>query len=346
MKMKLSISFVLLLTLVAAVFAADGQKDVPKYEVINHFAVGGEGGWDYLAFDDVAGRLFISRGTHVLVLDPSNGKQLGDIPDTPGVHGIALAQDLGLGFISNGRAGTVTIFDLKTLKKTGDVKAGTNPDAILYDRSSQRVFAFNGRSSDATVIDAAKASVLATIPLGGKPEFAASDEKGHVFVNIEDKSELVELDAQKMTVLARWPLTGCEEPSGLAIDREKQRLFSVCDNKTMAVTDATNGKVVATVPIGQGPDAAAYDPAIHTAFSSNGEGSLTVVQQESADKYAVAQTVTTARGARTMALDSKTHTIYLVTAKFGPAPEPTKDQPHPRPIMEPGSFEVIVVGQK
>ena len=346
MKMKLSITFVLLLTIVTAAFAADGRKDVRKYEVLNHFAVGGEGGWDYLAFDDVAGRLFISRGTHVLVLDPSNGKQLGDIPDTPGVHGIALAQDLGLGFISNGRAGTVTIIDLKSLKKTGEVKAGTNPDAILYDRPSQRVFAFNGRSADATVIDAVKASVLATIPLGGKPEFAVSDEQGHVFVNIEDKSEIVKLDAQKMTVLARWPLTGCEEPSGLAIDREKQRLFSVCDNKTMAVTDATNGKVVATVPIGEGPDAAAYDPATHTAFSSNGEGSLTVVQQESADKYVVAQPVTTARGARTMTLDPKTHTIFLVTAKFGPAPAPTKDQPHPRPIMEPGTFEVIVVGQK
>ena len=342
MKTKLVVLLVLLLCSFSGAFAADS----PQYTVISHFAVGGEGGWDYLAFDGDGGRLFISRGTHVMVLDAATGKQLGDIPDTQGVHGIAFVPGLGLGLTSNGRAGTVTIFDLKSLKKSGEVKVGTNPDAIMYDPASQRVFAFNGRSNDASVIDPAKATVVATIPLGGKPEFGVSDGHGHVFVNIEDKSEIVEIDANKMTVLARWPLAPCEEPSGLAIDSKNGRLFSVCSNKTMAVVDTSTGKVVATPPIGDRPDAAAFDPEAKLAFSSNGEGTLTIVRQDSADKYAVAQTVTTVRGARTMALDPESHKIYLVTAQFGPAPAPTADQPHPRPSLVPGSFEVIVVGSK
>ena len=342
MKTKLVVLVALLLCFIPTAVAADS----PQYTVLTHFAVGGEGGWDYLAFDGDGGRLFISRGTHVMVLDAATGKQLGDIPDTQGVHGIALVPGLGLGLTSNGRAGTATIFDLKSLKKSGEVKVGTGPDAIMYDPSSQRVFTFNGRSNDASVIDPAKAAVVATIPLGGKPEFGVSDGHGHVFVNIEDKSEIVEIDANKMTVLARWPLAPCEEPSGLAIDSKNGRLFSVCSNKTMAVVDTSTGKVVATPPIGDRPDAAAFDPEAKLAFSSNGEGTLTVVRQDSADKYAVAQTVTTARGARTMTLDPKSHKIYLVTAQFGPAPAPTADQPRPRPSMVPDSFEVIVVGSK
>jgi DNA-binding beta-propeller fold protein YncE len=342
MKTKLSLLCILLLTCALFSFAADK----PKYEVLQHFAVGGEGGWDYLNFDAQSNRLFISRGTHVMVLDASTGKQLGDIPNTAGVHGIAFVTDLGVGATSNGRANTVTIFDLKTLQPKGEVKTGTNPDAIMYDPASKHVFAFNGRSQDATVIDPAKATAVGTIPLGGKPEFGVSDDKGHVFVNIEDKSEIAEIDAVKMSVLAKWPLAPCEEPSGLAIDKENGRLFSVCSNKTMAVVDTKSGKVVASVPIGNGPDAAAFDPGLQLAFSSNGEGTLTIVHQDSPDKYSVVQTLDTARGARTMTLDPASHKVFLVTAKFGPAPAATTEQPRPRPPMLPNTFEVIVAGPK
>lgn len=342
MKSKLSFICILLLTVAVCSFGAER----PKYQVLQHFAVGGEGGWDYLIFDSHSHRLFVTRGSHVMVLDPATGKQLGDIPNTSGVHGVALVTELGVGLTSNGRANTVTIFDLKTLQPKGEVKTGMNPDAIMYDPASKYVFAFDGRSHEATVIDPAKATVVGTIPLGGKPEFGVSDEKGHVFVNIEDKSEIAEIDAQKMTVLAKWPLAPCEEPSGLAIDKKNGRLFSVCSNEKMAVVDTKSGKVVATVPIGKGPDAAAFDPGTQLAFSSNGEGNLTIVHQDSPDKYSVVQTLDTARGARTMTLDPSTHKIYLVTAKFGPAPAPSADQPRPRPPMLPNSFEVIVVGPK
>jgi YVTN family beta-propeller protein len=344
MKSKLNIvlAFSLLLTLTPALFAADA----PKYQVTDHFAVGGEGGWDYLTFDAQEGRVFITRGTHVMVLDAATGKTLGDIPETMGVHGVALASDLGVGATSNGKTGNVTFFDLKSLKKTGEVKAGNKPDAILYDPSSHYVFAFNGNSHDTTVIDPAKATVVATIPLGGAPEFAAADKRGHIFVNLEDKNEIAEIDAQKLTVLAHWPLTGCDGPTGLAIDRKNGRLFSVCANQVMTVLDAVSGKLVATVAIGKHPDAAAFDPKTQLAFSSNGDGTMTVVHEDSADKYTVVQTVPTAFGARTLALDPKSHKIYLVTAKFGAAPAPTAEQPRPRPVMVPGSFEVLVAGEK
>jgi DNA-binding beta-propeller fold protein YncE len=342
--MKMKLSFLCILLLACALFSVAADK--PKYEVLQHLAVGGEGGWDYVNFDPQSNRLFISRATHVMVLDASTGKQLGDIPNTTGVHGIAFVPDLGIGLTSNGRANTVTIFDLKTLQPKGEVKTGTNPDAIMYDPASKHVFTFNGRSQDATVIDPAKATAVGTIALGGKPEFGVSDDKGHVFVNIEDKSEIAEIDAQKMTVLAKWPLAPCEEPSGLAIDKKNGRLFSVCSNKTMAVVDAKSGKVVASVPIGNGPDAAAFDPGTQLVFSSNGEGTLTIVHQDSPDKYSVIQTIDTARGARTMTLDPASHKVFLVTAKFGPAPAPTTEQPRPRPPMLPNTFEVIVVGTK
>jgi DNA-binding beta-propeller fold protein YncE len=344
MKSKLNIllAFSLLLTLTSASLAANG----PNYQVIASFAVGGEGSWDYLSFDADGGRLFITRGSHVMVLDAGTGKMLGDIADTPGVHGVALATDLGVGATSNGKAGSVTIFNLKSLKKTGEVKAGTNPDAILYDPLSHDVFAFNGRSNDATVIDLAKAAVRTTIPLDGKPEFAVTDLRGHVFVNIEDKNEIAEIDVQKKAVMATWPLKGCDEPSGLAMDRKNNRLFSVCSNQVMTVLDAVSGKLVATVPIGKRPDAAVFDPETRLVFSSNGDGTLTVVHQNSVDKYTVVQTVPTAVGARTLTLDPKSHKIYLVTAKFGATPAATAEQPRPRPAMVPGSFEVLVVGEK
>src|SRR5277367_3494354 len=244
----------------------------PGYHVIKTYKLGGDGGWDYLNLDSSSRRLYISRATHVIVIDADSGKPVGDIPDTPGVHGIALAPEVGRGFVSNGREGTVSIFDLKTLETIGKVKAGDNPDAILYDPSSKRVFTFNGRSQDSTAIDAASGTVLGTIKLEGKPEFAVSDAKGEIFVNIEDKSQIDAIDPRKLEVKARWPLAPCEEPSGLAIDRKNRRLFAGCDNKMMAVVDADSGKVIATPAIGEGVDATAFDEGTGLAFASCGEG--------------------------------------------------------------------------
>jgi DNA-binding beta-propeller fold protein YncE len=313
------------------------------YHVAKTYKVGGEGGWDYLTADSDARRLYISRGTHVIVLDTDSGKNVGDIADTPGVHGIALAPELGRGFTSNGREGTVSIFDLKTLATSSKVKVGENPDAILYDPATKRVFTFNGRSQDSSAIDAASGKLLGTIKLDGKPEFAASDAKGEIFVNIEDKSELTVIDPNKLEVKAKWPLAPCREPSGLAIDRKNRRLFVGCDNKMMAVVDADSGKVLATPAIGEGVDATRYDPETGLAFASCGEGVLTVVKEDSPNKFSVAETVSTQQGARTMALDLKTHNVFVVTAKFGPPPAATADNPHPRHSILPDSFVVLVL---
>ncbi|HZS27578.1 MAG TPA: YncE family protein [Candidatus Angelobacter sp.] len=317
-----------------------------KYEVKQKYVLGGDGGWDYLTFDPAGKRLFISRGTHVMVVDPYKGSSIGDIPNTTGVHGIALAQDLGKGFTSNGRENTVTVFDLKTLKETTKIKIdGENPDAILYDPATHRVFTFNGRSKNSTVIDATKDTVVATIPLDGKPEFGVSDGKGKVFVNIEDKSELSAIDAKNAKVLNTWPLAPCEEPSGLAIDQKHRRLFSGCHNKMMAVTNADTGKVIATPAIGQGVDANAFDDEQELAFSSNGDGTLTVVHEDSPGKFSVVDNATTEKFARTMALDTTNHDVYEVTAEIAEAP-PAKEGERPRRIMKPGSFTLLVVGKK
>ncbi len=318
----------------------------PGYHVTNTYKVGGDGGWDYLTADAEARRVYMSRGTHVMVMDADSGKKVGDIADTQGVHGIALAPDLGRGFTSNGREGTVTIFDIKTLATGSKVKVGDNPDAILYDPATKRVFTFNGRSQDSTAIDGATGKVLGTIKLDGKPEFAASDAKGEVFVNIEDKSEIQVIDPNKLQVTAKWPLAPCTEPSGLSIDRKNRRLFVGCDNKMMAVVDADSGKVLATPAIGEGVDATTFDPETGLAFASCGvDGVLTVVKEESPDKFSVAETVTTQKGARTLALDARTHNIFVVTAQMGPRPAPTADNPHPRPAIVPDSFVVLVVGK-
>jgi DNA-binding beta-propeller fold protein YncE len=317
----------------------------PGYHVLTTYTVGGDGGWDYLNADADARRLYISRGTHVVVLDADSGKTVGDIPDTPGVHGIALAPELGKGFTSNGREGTVSIFDIKTLAPGNKVKVGENPDAILYDPATKRVFTFNGRSQDSTAIDAATGKVLGTIKLDGKPEFAASDARGEIFVNIEDKSELVAIDPDKLEVKAKWPLAPCTEPSGLSIDRKNRRLFVGCDNKMMAVVDAGSGKVLATPAIGDGVDATTFDPETGLAFASCGEGVLTVVKEEAPGKFSVAENVPTQQGARTLALDARTHNVFVVTAKFGPPPAPTADNPHPRRSILPDSFVVLVVGR-
>jgi DNA-binding beta-propeller fold protein YncE len=333
---------ILSLSLAAVAVAAAG----PGYHVIKTYKVGGEGGWDYLTVDASTRRFYISRGTHVIVLDADSGKNVGDIPDTPGVHGIALAPELGKGFVSNGREGTVTVFDLSTLAPSGSkIKVGENPDAILYEPATKRVFTFNGRSQDSTAIDAASGKVLGTIKLDGKPEFAASDGKGEVFVNIEDKSELTVIDPNKLEVKTKWPLAPCTEPSGLALDRKNRRLFAGCDNKMMAVVDADSGKVLATPAIGEGVDATAYDDETGLAFASCGEGVLTVVREDSPQKFSVVENVKTEPGARTMALDTKTHKVFTVTAKFGPPPAATADNPHPRRTILPDTFEVLVLSK-
>jgi len=343
MKNKCWACLMILMVLSMAVLALAAAG--PGYHVIQTYKVGGEGWWDYLTADSDARRVYISRGTHVMVLDADSGKTVGDIPDTPGVHGIALAPELGRGFTSNGREDTVTIFNLKGLAAMGKVKVGGGPDAILFDPYSGRVFTFNGRSQDATAMDAATGAVLATIGLYGKPEFAATDAEGEIFVNIEDKSELVMIDPNKLAVRARWPLAPCAEPSGLSIDRKNRRLFVGCDNKMMAVVDADSGKVLATPTIGEGVDATTFDPETGLAFASCGEGVLTVVKEESPDRFSVAENVPTKKGARTLALDAKTHNVFVVTADFGPRPEATADNPHPRPAMLPDSFVVLVVGK-
>ena len=316
------------------------------YHVTKTLKLGGDGGWDYLTVDSKARRVYISRGTHVMVVDADTGAVVGDIPNTNGVHGIAIAPDLDKGFISDGRDNTVTIFDVKTLKVLGTAPTGKNPDAIIYDPASKRVFTFNGSSKDATAIDAKTGTVAGTIPLGGKPEFAAADEKGHVFVNIEDTSEIVQFDSNKLAVENRWKIAPGEGPSGLAMDRKNRRLFSVCSNKLMVVVNADNGQVVTTLPIGAGTDAAAFDPETGFAFSSNGgDGTLTVVHEDSPDKFTVVDNVPTLRRARTMALDAKTHQVYTVTAEFGPAPPPTTEQPRPRAPMLPGSFTLLILSR-
>jgi YVTN family beta-propeller protein len=321
--------------------AAGSRPGASGYHVAKKIPVGGEGGWDYLIVDADARRLYMSHATKVVVFDVDSGTQVGEIPDTQGVHGIALAADLGRGFTSNGRANTVTIFDLKTLKVIGSVKTGTNPDAIIYDGVTKRVFAFNGRSKDATVINAADGSVLNTFPVGGKPEFAVADGKGSVYVNVEDTSEILHIDAQKMTVLHRWPLAPCKEPSGLAMDLKSRRLFAVCGNEMMAVVDADSGKVVATPKIGEGPDAAAFDPATNYAFSSNGEtGTLTVIHEDAPDKYSVMDNVATKESARTMALDGKTHNIFLPAADMIP---PASGQKWPS--AKPETLELLLLSK-
>lgn len=318
----------------------------PGLHVTNTYKIGGEGWWDYLTIEPASRHLFISRGTHVMVIDADSGKVLGDIPDTRGVHGIALDPDNGRAFTSNGREGTVTIFDLNTFKTIDKVKdVGTNPDAILFDPATKRIFTFNGGSHDTTALDAASGKVLGKIPLGGKPEFGVSTGEGEIFVNIEDKSELVVFDPKDLKVKSRWPLAPCESPSGLAMDFKNRRLFAGCENKMMAVINADTGKVITTLPIGQGVDANRFDPDTQLAYASCGDGSLTVAHEDSPDKFSVVQSVATARGARTMTLDPKTHQIYLVTTKFGPPPAATADNPRPRPTMLPDSFVVLVVGK-
>jgi outer membrane protein assembly factor BamB len=310
------------------------------YHVIKTIPVAGDTGWDYLLVDSAARRVYVSRGTHVVVLDADTYEVAGDIPDTQGVHGIAIAPEFGRGFTSNGRANTATIFDLKTLKTLGTVNTGTNPDAIVYDGVTKRVFTLNGASKDTTAFNAADGTVAGTLALGGKPEFAVADGKGNIYVNIEDTSELVQFDAKTLKELHRWPLKPAEGPSGLAMDLAHRRLFAGCDAKMMPIVDADSGKIVATATIGDGVDATAFDPGTQLAFASNGEGTLTVVHEDSPDKYSVVENVPTKKSARTMGLDLKTHNIFLPAADFDP-PAPGER----RGKMKPGSFVLLVVGK-
>ena len=316
----------------------------PGYKLVNTFKIGGNGGWDYLSTDSEARRLYISRSTHVIVVDLDSGKTVGDIADTPGVHGAVVAPELGRGFTSNGRDNSVSIFDLKTFATSSKVKVGQSPDAILYDSATKRVFTFNARSQDATALNAATGTVLGTIKLDGRPEFVASDGKGEIFVNIEDKNELTAIDANKLEVKTKWPLAPCESPSGLSMDRKNRRLFVGCDNKMMAVVNADTGKVLATPAIGDGVDATAFDDETGLAFASCGEGVLTVVREESPDKFSVAENVPTQAGARTLALDARTHNVILVTAKMGPPLPATPENPRGRNIL-PDSFVALVFGK-
>ncbi len=341
-------SFLLLLTCVLGVALLSARSlahAVPAsasgYHVVKTIAIGGEGQWDYSIVDSDARRVYISHATHVVVLDADSDAVVGDIPDTQGVHGIALAPDLGRGFTSNGKANTVTIFDLKTLKTIATVAAGgENPDAIFYDAASQRALVFNGKTNNVTAINAADGSVVGTIPLGGKPEFAAGAGDGRVFANIADKSQIVQIDAQKFTIINRWSLAPCKEPSGLAMDKKNRRLFAVCDNTMMAVVNADTGKVVATPAIDEDPDAAGFDPGTQLAFSSNGgAGNLTVIHEDTPDTYSVVENVPTKKYARTMAIDFKTHNIFLPIAIF----EGVKAPGQRRPPMRPDSFGVLLL---
>jgi YVTN family beta-propeller protein len=345
--MKSYLRYVLVCAITVLALTSTGfAQSSSGYHLLKKFVLGGEGGWDLLAFDSGANRLYISRGTHVMVVDPDSGAVVGDIPNTPRVHGIAIAAAFGKGFISNGGDGSVTIFDLKTLKAVGQAKAGKNPDAIIYDPASKRIFCFNGGSNDVTAIDAKTGTVAGTLALGGKPELAVADENGNVFVNLEDKSAVVEFDSRKLTVDATWPLAPGEEPTGIALDRKHHRLFIACANKLMAVMNSENGKLVTTIPIGDGPDGAAFDSERQLAFSPNGAGgTLTVAHEDSPDKFTVLENVATQRGARTVELDQKSHRVFLITAEFGPTPAPTAERPRPRPPMVPGSFTLLVFGK-
>lgn len=329
----------LILTISVLAFAA-----APAYKVVAKIKIGGEGGWDYVQIDSAAQRLYVSHATKVLVVDTAKDSVVGEIPDTLGVHGIAVVPALNRGFVSDGRDNAVTVFDLKSLQTLSkiDVK-GRNPDAIVYEPVSKRVFTFNGTSHDATSIDAATGAVLATFSLDGKSEFAQVDGKGRIYVNNEDKSEIYEIDAQKNAVLKHYSIAPCESPSGLAMDTAKRRLYSVCENKIMVISDPDSGKVIGNVPIGAGADGVAFDDGY--AFSSNGQdGNITVVGETSKDKFEVIATIATQRGARTIGVDPRTHKLYLPVADFGP-PAEDKDGKKGRPALIPGSFSVLVMSR-
>lgn len=314
------------------------------YHLLKKVTLGGEGGWDYLSADPTTHHVFLSRGTHIMVVD-AEGKVVGDVPNVDGTHGAAIVTELGRGFSSNGRSNSVTIFDLKTLATIKEVKLQADgPDGFVYDPATKRVFTFNARSKDASAVDASTGEAVGNVPLGGKPEAAQADGAGHIWVNIEDKAQLTEFDSKALKVINSWPLLGCEEPTGMAIDTSHKRLFIGCHSKVMLVTDY-DGKKVGSVPIGEGVDAANFDPATGLAFASCGDGTITVAHEDSPMKFTVVQTISTQRGARTMTLDTKNHNIYTVTSDFNPPPAPTAENPRPRPVPIPSTFTLLIYGR-
>jgi YVTN family beta-propeller protein len=315
---------ILIFTLSLSLLAASAQT-AGGYHVIKKIAIPGEGSWDYLTVDESARRLYVSHGTQVEVLDVDSGAIVGKIPNTPGVHGIAIAPELGRGFASNGQSSTVTIFDLKTLKTIAEVPTGKKPDAIIYDPATSRVFAFNGGSNSATAIQAADGKVAGTVDLGGGPEFAVADGSGYVYDNLEDESLVLKINSRSLKVEQRWPTVPCASPSSMAMDGPNRRLFIGCRSKVMAVMNADTGQVITTLPIGDHVDATAFDSDSRLMFNSNGEGTITVIHQDNPDKYSVVESVKTLPRAKTMALDPKMHQLFLSTA-------------------EAGQFEILVVG--
>jgi DNA-binding beta-propeller fold protein YncE len=319
-----------------------GQGTGPSgYHLVKTVKLGGTGGWDYLTVDSATHRLFISRGTHFMVVDLAEGKIVGDIPDTQGAHGVALAAEFNRGYTTNGRIADSTIFDMATLKVLGNVKTDKDTDGVIYDPFSKRVFTFNGDANTSTAIDAKSGKVAGSVALGGGPEFGASDGKGHIFVNLEDKSSLVRFDAKTLKLENTWPLAPCESPSGLAIDAEHEILVVGCHNKLMAFVDGNSGKVLGTVPIGQGVDANRFDPGTGYAFASCGDGTITIAHEDSPTKFTLVDTIQTKRGARTMEIDPTNHHVYTVTADFGPVPTPTAENPRPRPAILPDTFVLL-----
>jgi DNA-binding beta-propeller fold protein YncE len=341
-QMKRSLVFFSSLLILISGFSLHGQNAKSEYSIVNKIHLPGDGGWDYLIVDETGTRLFVSHSTVVQVVDLKTSQLAGTINETPGVHGIAIAPDLNKAFISVGRSASVKVVNFKTLELIADIKiTGENPDAIMYDQFSKKVFVFNGRTSNATVLDAVNNQIVATITLEGKPEFPVSDGNGKVYVNIEDKSLISVIDVKTLKVEKSWPIAPGEEASGLALDNENHRLFAVCSNKLMVVVDAIDGHVVEKLPIGDGCDGVKFDPGLKRAYSSNGDGTMTVIQELNKDSYKVLENVTTISGARTIAVDTRTHHLYLPTAEFNPAPAATADNPRPRRTPKPDSFFII-----
>ncbi|MCX6232113.1 MAG: YncE family protein [Bacteroidetes bacterium] len=333
--------------LICSAASINAQDKASIHKIVNRFHLDGDASWDYLAIDETENAAYISHGNIVQIMDLKDGKLLGTISGLNGVHGIAIAKDLNKGFISSGRDSSVTVFELKTLKVLTKIQVtGKNPDAILYDPFSHLVFTFNGRTANTTVIDAKTNLVKATIALDGKPEFAVTDLKGRIFVNIEDKNMINVINVNTLKVEKHWSIAPGDEPSGLALDNENHRLFSVCGNKMMVVTDAETGKQITNLPIGDRTDGVAFDPVKKQAYSSNGDGTITVVKEENKDKFVVTETIITQKGARTIAINTKTQHLYLPTAEFNPVPEPTTENPKPRAGVKPGSFVILDIDIK
>ena len=335
---------ILVSAMILALGASAATND-PGWKEVSRNVMGGTGGWDLLSVDPESRHVFVTRGDHLMIVDLDAGKLVGDLASLNRAHGVAVVPSLHRGFVSSGGDDQVVVFDLTTFQRVGDIPAGKNPDAVIFDSASGHVLAFNGNSNDATVIDPSTDKVVVTVALPGKPELAVSDSKGRVFVNLEDKNQIAALDSKKNKVVATWSLGSCEEPSGLAIDIRHQRLFAVCSNHQMAVVDAGKGTVITTVPIGEGPDGATFDPASSNAFSSNSDGTLTIVHEDDPNHFSVIANVQTPRRSRTITLDEKTHHVVLPFAEFGDAAAPSAQNPHPRPAMKADSFGLVTVGQ-